>query len=75
MVLLSLWAALGEVWVTGVLVGWVVDRGGWFWLVVSSVEVAADIRASGRSGKVISVEGPRGVCNALGEYSPPWSPL
>ena len=51
MVVRSLWAELGEVWLTGVLVGWVVDRGGWFWLVVGSVVVAVDI----------------GTCNLLGE--------
>ena len=39
----SLWAALGAVWWVGMLVGWVVDRGGWFWLVVGSVVVAVDI--------------------------------
>jgi hypothetical protein len=37
----SLWAALGEVCVAGLLVGWVVDRGDWFWLVVGSVVVVA----------------------------------
>ena len=42
----SLWAALGVVWVTGVLVGWVVDRGDWFGLVVGSVVVAVDMRDS-----------------------------
>jgi hypothetical protein len=45
MVVRSLWAALGEVWLTGVLLGWVVDRGGWFWLVVGSVVVAVDMCA------------------------------
>ena len=39
----SLLAALGEVCVAGLLAGWVVDRGGWFWLVVGSVVVAVDI--------------------------------
>jgi len=39
----SLWAALGVVWVTGVLVGGVVVPGGWFWLVVGSVVVAVDM--------------------------------
>ena len=36
----SLWAELGEVWLTGVLLGWVVDREDWFGLVVDSVVVA-----------------------------------
>jgi hypothetical protein len=40
MVVRSLWAELGEVWLTGVLLGWVVDRGDWFWLVAGSVVVA-----------------------------------
>jgi len=39
----SLWAALGLVWVMGLLLGWVVDLGGWLWLVVGSVVVAVDI--------------------------------
>ena len=39
----SLLAALGDVWMTGLLVGCVVDRVGWFWLVVGSVVVAVDI--------------------------------
>jgi energy-coupling factor transporter transmembrane protein EcfT len=39
----SLWAALGVVWVTGLLVGWVVDRGDWVWLVSWDVVVAVDI--------------------------------
>jgi hypothetical protein len=39
----SLFAALGVVWVTGVLVGWVVDRGDWLWLVSWDVVVAVDI--------------------------------
>jgi hypothetical protein len=29
----SLWAALGKVCVAGLVVGWVVDRGVWLWLV------------------------------------------
>ena len=36
----SLWAELGEVWLTGVLLGWIVDRGDWFWVFVGSVVVA-----------------------------------
>jgi len=56
MVVRSLWAALGVVWVTGVLVGWVMDRGGWFWLVVGSVVVAVDIGTWNLLGE--SVEGP-----------------
>jgi len=44
MVVRSLWAALGVVWVMGLLLGWVVDRGGWFWLVVDFVVVAVAIR-------------------------------
>jgi hypothetical protein len=39
----SLFAALGVVWVTGVLVGWVVDRGDWLWPVSWDVVVAVDI--------------------------------
>ena len=40
----SLWAAVGVVWVTGLLVGWVVDRGDWVWPVVGSVVVAVDMK-------------------------------
>jgi hypothetical protein len=36
-------AALGVVWVVGVVVGWVVDRGVWLWLVSWDVVVAVDI--------------------------------
>jgi hypothetical protein len=43
MVVRSLWAELGEVWLTGVLLGWVVDLGDWFWLAVGSVVVAVDM--------------------------------
>ena len=43
MVVRSLLAALGVVWVMGVLLGWVVDRGDWFWLFVGSVVVAVDM--------------------------------
>jgi hypothetical protein len=43
MVVRSLWAALGVVWVTGVLAGWVVVRGDWLWLVSWDVVVAVDI--------------------------------
>ena len=43
MVVRSLWAALGVVWVTGVLVGWVVVRLVVCGLVVGSVVVAVDI--------------------------------
>ena len=39
----SLWAALGVVWVTGVLVGWVVVRRELVWPVVGSVVVAVDM--------------------------------
>ena len=39
----SLWAELGEVWLTGVLLGWVVDREDWFWPVSWDVVVAVDI--------------------------------
>ena len=39
----SLWAALGEVCVVGVLVGWIVGLGDWVWLVMGSVVVAVDI--------------------------------
>ena len=50
----SLWAELGEVWLTGVLLGWVVGRGGWFWLVVGSVVVAVDIRSPrDRGGRLV----------------------
>ena len=42
MVVRSLWAALGVVWVTGVLLGWVVDRGYWLWLVSWDVVVAVE---------------------------------
>jgi hypothetical protein len=43
MVVRTLWAELGEVWLTGVLLGWVVDRGDWFWLVVGSIVVCVDM--------------------------------
>ena len=39
----SLWAALGVVWVVGLLVGWVVDRLAVCWPVVGSVVVAVDM--------------------------------
>ena len=41
---------------TGLLLGWVVDRGGWFWLVVGSVVVAVDIGTWNLLGEC--VEGP-----------------
>ena len=43
MVVRSLLAALGVVWVTGVLVGWVVDRRELVWPVSWEVAVAVDI--------------------------------
>ena len=43
MVARSLWAALGVVWVTGVLVGWVVGRFVVCWPVSWDVVVAVDI--------------------------------
>jgi hypothetical protein len=43
MVVRSLWAELGEVWLTGALLGWVVDREDWFWPVSWDVVVAVDI--------------------------------
>jgi hypothetical protein len=43
MVVRSLWAALGEVWVVGLFVGWVVDRLLVCGLVMGSVVVAVDI--------------------------------
>ncbi len=43
MVVRSLWAAERSSWVVGVLVGWVVDRGDWLWLVSWDVVVAVDI--------------------------------
>ncbi len=39
----SLWAALGEVCVAGLLVGWVVVRRELVWLVVGSVVIAVGI--------------------------------
>ena len=39
----SLWAAFGDVWVVGLLVGWVVDRLVVCWPVEGSVVVAMDI--------------------------------
>ena len=39
----SLWAALGEVWVAGLVVGWVVGRLVVCWPVEGSVVVAVDI--------------------------------
>jgi hypothetical protein len=39
----SLWAAFGLVWVVGLVVGWVVGLGDWVWLVMGSVVVAVDI--------------------------------
>ena len=59
MVVRSLWAELGEVWLTGVLVGWVVDRGGWFWLVVGSVVVAVDIGTWNLLGECVEGRPPR----------------
>jgi hypothetical protein len=44
MVVRSLWAALGVVWVTGVLVGWVVDRLVVCWPVSWDVVVAVDMK-------------------------------
>ena len=52
MVVRSLWAALGEVCVAGLVVGWVVDRGDWLWPVSCDVVVAVDI----------------GKCNLLEEW-------
>jgi hypothetical protein len=43
MVVRSLWAALGVVWVTGVLVGWFAVRRELVWPVWGSVVVAVDI--------------------------------
>jgi hypothetical protein len=43
MVVRSLWAALGVVWVTGVLVGWVAVRRELVWPVSWEVVVAVDI--------------------------------
>ena len=43
MVVRSLWAELGEVWLTGVLLGWVVDRLVVCWPVSVDVVVAVDI--------------------------------
>ena len=40
MVVRSVLAAERSSWVVGVLVGWVVDLGDWFWLVMGSVVVA-----------------------------------
>ena len=40
----SLWAALGVVWVAGLVVGWVVDRGDWLWLVSWDAVVAVDMK-------------------------------
>jgi hypothetical protein len=40
----SLLAAVGEVWVAGLVVGRVVDRGGVCWPVWGSVVVAVDMR-------------------------------
>jgi hypothetical protein len=42
MVVRSLWAALGEVWVVGLLVGWIVDRLVVCWPVSLDVVVAVD---------------------------------
>ena len=56
MVVRSLWAELGEVWVTGVLVGWVVDRGDWLWLVSWDAVVKVDIGTWNLLGE--SVEDP-----------------
>jgi hypothetical protein len=39
----SLWAAFGKVWVVGVLAGWVVDRLAVCWPVWGSVVVAVDM--------------------------------
>jgi len=72
MVVRSLWAELGEVWLTGVLLGWVVDREDWFWLVVFSVVVAVDmwVPENGISSSPLQVRA--GVCHAHGGLPPPW---
>ena len=44
MVVRSLWAELGEVWLTGVLFGWVVDRLVVCWPVSWDVVVAVDMK-------------------------------
>jgi hypothetical protein len=49
----SLWAALGVVWVVGLLVGWVVVRRDVCWPVSVDVVVAVDIWVRGISLKVV----------------------
>jgi hypothetical protein len=44
MVVRSLWAALGDVWVVGVLVGWIVVRLAVCWPVSWDVVVAVDMK-------------------------------
>jgi hypothetical protein len=44
MVVRSLWAALGEVWVVGLLVGWIVDRLVVLWPVSWDVVVAVGMK-------------------------------
>ena len=44
---------------TGLLLGWVVDRGGWFWLVVGSVVVAVDIGTWNLLGECVEGRPPR----------------
>ena len=59
----SLWAALGVVWVTGVLVGWVADRLVVCWPVSWDVVVAVDMWVPlGESGETASW---RGTCWAV----------
>ena len=56
MVVRSLLAAERSEWRVEVLVGWVVDRGDWFWLVSWDVVVAVDIDTWNLLGE--NVEGP-----------------
>jgi len=52
----SLWAESRSSWVVGMLVGWVVDRGDWFWLVSWEVVVAVGMCDS-CEGFTIAVDG------------------
>jgi hypothetical protein len=60
----SLWAALGEVWVVGLFVGWVVDRLVVCWPVVGSVVVAVVMGSP--EGLVVVSESVRGVNSRRG---------
>ena len=66
----SLWAALGMVWVTGVLVGWVAVRLVVCWPVSWDVVVAVDIDTWNLLGE--NVEGPTAKTGGGTAWKTPW---